>query len=237
MAKIVISTGPTGIAAITAPPPMVSTLPDGRKHIRTIDGKPAIVIVEQAVWEEIVEPEVTRQEKTGALDADGKAVYRRVIARPEVRRRVEVKPAVVRLMTDEEYLAAQMRRGRLLPPGYSDAAVIDEADLPADLFAGDDRRGKLFRAAWRNIGGRIVVDMDAARALHLGRVRRVRNVALAKLDVEFSRAIASGDSGAPAVIEGVRQVLRDLPATFDLTAAKTPRDLAALWPADLPPPG
>jgi hypothetical protein len=81
----------------------------------------------------------------------------------------------------------------------------------------------------------INVNMDKARAIHLDEIRRVRNEELAAKDITFMRAVEAGDASAQSTIGTEKQVLRDLPATFDITTdAGTPELLKAKWPTELP---
>ena len=77
------------------------------------------------------------------------------------------------------------------------------------------------------------VNMTKARAIHLTEIRRVRNAELVAKDVTFMRAVEAGDASAQSTIATEKQVLRDIPQTFDLTT-DTPAQLKALWPAELP---
>jgi len=99
---------------------------------------------------------------------------------------------------------------------------IGRADIPAD---------RTFRAAW---SAGMVVDMAKARTIHMASIRKARDAALPALDVEFSKALGRRDNAKADAVEAQRQVLRDLPTTFDLTGAKTPEELKALWPEGLP---
>jgi hypothetical protein len=80
----------------------------------------------------------------------------------------------------------------------------------------------------------VKVNMNKARAIHLAEIRRVRNLELAALDVTFMRYVEAGDTEAQATIEALKQTLRDIPQTFDLTA-RTPAQLKDRWPSELPP--
>ena len=81
----------------------------------------------------------------------------------------------------------------------------------------------------------INVNMTKARAIHLEEIRRVRNEELVKKDVPFMRAVEAGDTSAQATIGTEKQVLRDIPATFDITTGVTTLELLkARWPAELP---
>ena len=84
-------------------------------------------------------------------------------------------------------------------------------------------------------GSGIDVDMAKARAIHLAKIRRVRNKELAKKDIPWMKAMEAGDTSAQATIGTEKQVLRDLPATFDITTGvTTPAQLKGRWPAELP---
>ena len=79
------------------------------------------------------------------------------------------------------------------------------------------------------------VNMTKARAIHLEEIRRVRNLELAAKDITFMRAVEAGDTDAQATIGTVKQVLRDIPATFNITTGvDTPEKLKAKWPTELP---
>ena len=81
----------------------------------------------------------------------------------------------------------------------------------------------------------INVNMTKARVIHLAEIRRVRDAELVKKDVPFMRAVEAGDTDAQATIGTEKQVLRDLPATFDITTdVDTPEKLKAKWPTELP---
>jgi len=81
----------------------------------------------------------------------------------------------------------------------------------------------------------INVNMTKARAIHLEEIRKVRNAELAKEDITFMRAVEAGDTDAQTTIATKKQVLRDLPATFDITTdVDTPEKLKAKWPSELP---
>jgi len=90
-----------------------------------------------------------------------------------------------------------------------------------------------FRNAWECHDESIDINMPKARGIHMDRIRVVRNAELVKLDLASLRAIEAGDTDAQATIATEKQVLRDIPATFDLTT-DTPAQLSAKWPAELP---
>mgnify|MGYP003130542468 CR=1 FL=1 len=81
----------------------------------------------------------------------------------------------------------------------------------------------------------INVNMEKARVIHMDAIRVVRNAELAAKDVTFMRAVEAGDNSAQSTIATEKQVLRDIPATFDITTGvDTPEKLKAKWPTELP---
>ena len=110
---------------------------------------------------------------------------------------------------------------------------IEVADTPA----GDSVEYE-FRGAWAIVAGEVAVDMPRARGIHMGRIREARDVALSRLDIDWMRQTGQGDSAAAQATENARQVLRDIPATFDLeTGTPNPQALSARWPPGLDRPG
>jgi len=112
-----------------------------------------------------------------------------------------------------------------LPLGDEGTAyhVVSSTKLPDDYFLD----------AWTWERG-LTVDMDKAVAIHLKEIRRVRSAELDAKDITFLRAVEAGDTVAQATIATEKQVLRDIPQTFDLTA-RTPQQLKGKWPIELPP--
>ena len=79
------------------------------------------------------------------------------------------------------------------------------------------------------------VNMTKARVIHMDVIRAERNKELAAKDITFMRAVEAGDASAQSTIGTEKQVLRDLPATFDITTdVGTPELLKAKWPTELP---
>jgi len=80
----------------------------------------------------------------------------------------------------------------------------------------------------------VVINMPKARGIQMDKIRAVRNKELAKKDIEFMKALEA-DDGSSTAIAAEKQMLRDLPATFDITTdAGTPELLKAKWPTELP---
>ena len=78
----------------------------------------------------------------------------------------------------------------------------------------------------------IVVNMEKARGIQMDNIRIVRNKELAKKDIEYMKALEA-DDGSHTAIAAEKQVLRDIPQTFDLTT-DTPEELKQKWPDGLP---
>lgn len=99
--------------------------------------------------------------------------------------------------------------------------------LPWRIVAADKiPTDRTFRAAWtdHNDTDTVDVDMTKARDIHMNRIRAARDIKLAELDIQTLRG---------RDVQKEKQIYRDIPQTFDLTAAKSPEDLAALWPKQL----
>ena len=90
--------------------------------------------------------------------------------------------------------------------------------------------------AWEmDTDGTPKVNMVKARAVHMDKIRTVRNAELVKKDLTSLRAVEDADTDAQATIKAEKQTLRDIPATFDLTTdVDTPEKLKAKWPTELP---
>ena len=79
----------------------------------------------------------------------------------------------------------------------------------------------------------VVVNMAKARGIQMDKIREVRNKELAALDIPFMKALEDGDTDSQATIKTKKQILRDIPQTFDLTT-DTPEELKNKWPDSLP---
>jgi hypothetical protein len=140
-------------------------------------------------------------------------------------------------ITDDEWLdqcIAGVISGRNLDPDIP-IYIVDSAEVPGDHIC-----NKLLGAcelfdAWEWQVDQVVCNMTKARAIHMDRIRTARNAELVVRDVTFMRAVEAGDASAQSTIATEKQVLRDIPATFDITTGvDTPEKLKAKWPAELP---
>lgn len=102
--------------------------------------------------------------------------------------------------------------------------LMEENAIPSD---------RTFREAWEDTTLEPVVDvnMDKARDIHLNRIREARNEALAENDIEIRKAW--NDPEKQTELNEHAQVLRDLPATIDLSMLSTPDELKEYWPGML----
>jgi len=84
-----------------------------------------------------------------------------------------------------------------------------------------------------DVDGRPKVNMVKARQVHMDHIRVVRDAELGKLDLSALRAFEDGDLLAQVRTATLKQTLRDIPQTFDLTPFPTPAALKAAWPEGL----
>lgn len=118
------------------------------------------------------------------------------------------------------------------PPGTLSWRLGDSTELPAGQA--DGTYDKTFIGAMEDTGAIVTVNLTKARPIHMDRIRGVRGERLASLDDDWMRAFGRKDTILAGAIEAERETLRNIPQTFDLTAATTPDALKALWPAELP---
>ena len=110
----------------------------------------------------------------------------------------------------------------------------DEFRYAGKPDANNVRDGK--DGAWEmDTDGTPKVNMTKARAVHMDKIRVVRNAELVKEDLNMLKALEAGDSSAQGTVNTKKQTLRDLPATFDITTdVDTPVKLKDKWPSELP---
>ena len=130
--------------------------------------------------------------------------------------------------TDDAFLERLIARKQAdggIPEGAS-YRIMDNSEVLGD---------RTFREAWEDTGSVVQVNMPKARVIHMDKIRAVRNAELAAKDIPWMKAVEAGDTDAQATIATEKQVLRDLPATFDITTdVDTPEKLKAKWPTELP---
>jgi hypothetical protein len=76
----------------------------------------------------------------------------------------------------------------------------------------------------------IVVNMHKAREIHKTRLREMRAPLLAELDIQFMRAVETGNTTLQAEIAAKKQALRDVTADSRITEAETPEELKVVIP-------
>lgn len=118
------------------------------------------------------------------------------------------------------------------------AAKIIPPDVPYHIADHDPALDgdRTFRNALVFIDGRFGHDLEKARAIHMDRIRWIRNAELARLDIDTIQAVGRGDTERRDAVEAQKQILRDIPQTFDLTRHATVEDLKTAWPDGLPKP-
>lgn len=79
----------------------------------------------------------------------------------------------------------------------------------------------------------ITVNMDKAREIKKDMIRVVRNKKLQELDVEFMRAVETGDVTKQAEVSAKKQALRDATDDPVITQASTPEELKVATPQAL----
>tara|TARA_Y100000310_G_scaffold317167_1_gene369722 strand:- start:3283 stop:3963 length:681 start_codon:yes stop_codon:yes gene_type:complete len=147
-------------------------------------------------------------------------------------------------LTEAEALDLMARRAKARH-GYTEHVMGEEADLPYHVTGnGDPLHGscldpdchdRYFRAAVEySATGPVKPDMAKARDIHMTSIRSVRDAELAKADVDFMRAIETGDAAAQSRITAKKQTLRDIPQTFSLGGYRTAETLKTAWPTELP---
>lgn len=103
-----------------------------------------------------------------------------------------------------------------VPNGFN-YRITDASNIPTD---------RTFRDAWTdaNPTETVDVDMEKARDIHMNNIRLLRDKKFKELDVETMK----GNN-----VQAQKQVLRDIPQTFDLSNANTPEELKILIPTEL----
>lgn len=169
-------------------------------------------LIQPAVWEDVVLMGPSEER-----DKDGNPVMK-----PSGVVRRLVKAAEWEPESDEAFIARVMAKD--VPEAARAGAVV----LRGDAIPVKDE----YRNSWSLAGGKLAHDMGKARAIFLGKVRAARAPVLAALDVDYMRAMEAG--GDAKAVADSKKALRDLPQTLDLSSAKSPADLEAMWPAELP---
>ena len=79
----------------------------------------------------------------------------------------------------------------------------------------------------------IQINMDKARSIKKDMIRAERAPKLEALDVEFMRAVESGDAAKQTEVASKKQALRDATDDPSIASASTPEELKAVVPSAL----
>lgn len=139
----------------------------------------------------------------------------------KTRKLLEVKDGLT-FASDEEVLSFIIAKD--LSEG-ADFQIVHVSELPQDRY---------FRNSWKYENGKVSVDMAKAKDFHLSKIREARDRQLEKLDKDFNKYFGQKKQQLADQVEAQRQQLRDIPQTFDLSQANSPKELKALWPDGLP---
>lgn len=77
----------------------------------------------------------------------------------------------------------------------------------------------------------ITINPNKAKAIWKDKWREARKPKLAILDIEFMKAVETGDTAAQQAIASVKQSLRDV--TLTPIEGTTPEEIKAVWPSVL----
>jgi hypothetical protein len=122
----------------------------------------------------------------------------------------------------DEAIQAEINKG-IFPSKPVAWRRIKKTEIPKD---------RSFRNAWRD-KGKIEVDMSAAREIHKGRLRAMREPLLTQLDTDYMRADESGDTAEKQRIANLKQQLRDVTDDPKIEAAKDASALKKAIPSVL----
>ena len=140
---------------------------------------------------------------------------------------------VIQLHPSPEYISQFDSEGEAI------AAIIAK-DIPADkqssaiIINKSQVPDRKFRDSWKQESSSVVEDMTKARAIHMDRIRVYRNAELAKEDINYQIALEQDNNSKKNSVASKKQMLRDIPSTFNLSGATNGTELDALWPSELP---
>lgn len=104
-------------------------------------------------------------------------------------------------------------------PEGSEFSIVDESKIPKD---------RTFREAWEYSEKEVLVNPDKAKAIWKDKWREARKPLLASLDIEFMKAVETGNASKQAEIASKKQELRDV--TNTPIPGTTPEEIKAVWP-------
>lgn len=94
-----------------------------------------------------------------------------------------------------------------VPEGATRSIVRDD-ELPADRY---------FRNAWK-LGQGIEIDRPKAEAIHMDKLRAIRNEKLKAEDIEYQKALEYRDDAKMNAVANRKKKLRDMPTNTDLSS-------------------
>ena len=127
---------------------------------------------------------------------------------------------VVMSLSDKCGLTVEEIQAKDVPDGVT-SYIVDHSSLPTDTD---------FQNAWVYKDGKVEVDLTKAKEVHREYIRRERKEKLAALDIEFQRALETGDTSA---VVAKKQVLRDATADSAIESATSLAELRALWNTEI----
>jgi hypothetical protein len=122
-------------------------------------------------------------------------------------------------LTDEQYEQHVWQKS--IPEDAITPTSIADSGIPTD---------REFRDAWVQNGGIINIKMDIVIPIHMNRIREMRQKKFEEMGFpqRLNPQVEAAILDEPTRTE--LQRLRDIPQTLDLTVAKTPDEIKALWP-------
>ncbi len=109
--------------------------------------------------------------------------------------------------------------------------IVDEVDLPGGSVSDDN---DYFFDAWEWAIDHADVNMPKARDVHMGHIRVSRDIELQRQDTLLIVATETGNATEETRIKALKQTLRDISSSFDLSVFVTPESLKQAWPVELP---
>ena len=98
---------------------------------------------------------------------------------------------------------------------------MEESEIPEDRY---------FREAWEHKEDSLTVNLDKCKSIHKDTLRELRSPKLQALDVDYMRAVESGDAEKQKEISEKKQVLRDIPQAPEIENATTPEEIKTFMP-------
>lgn len=103
-------------------------------------------------------------------------------------------------------------------PSGVESVVIENTQFPTDIEF----------AMALEVNGGIKFNANKAKAIWKNKWREARKSKLASLDIDFMRAVESGDQAKQAEIASKKQALRDV--TLTEIPGTTPEEIKSVWP-------